>query len=309
MSGAVREPNFFLVGASRAGTTSLWQYLVQHPDIFMPRKNMAQKEPSHFCEIAPKWALNYRDRQRYLDLFSAAGASTAVGEASTPYLVAPEAPGRIREAFPNAKIIIVLRNPTARAFSLYRYLCLIGAEWLTTFEKALAAEEDRMHDGRFTLDNPVWYGLYQYFHSGLYSTQVRRYLDAFPPSQVAVVLSDDLDRDPVGTAQGLYRFLNVDPSFSPSTKKMNGSQFPLSVGLQYLMFSKSNRNDDAGPIGWAAAGIFNTNLALGRYWRRPMKAETAARLVGAYADDVKKTASLIHRNLDAWLLQENAHAS
>ena len=92
----IREPNFFLVGASRAGTTSLWQYLIEHPDIFMPTRAMAEKEPSHFCEITPKWAMAYRDRDRYLRLFADAGDCQAVGEGSTPYLVAPEVPERIR---------------------------------------------------------------------------------------------------------------------------------------------------------------------------------------------------------------------
>src|SRR5262245_65389178 len=91
----MREPNFFLVGASRAGTTSLWRYCVEHPQIFMPWRHGGEKEPSYFCEVTPRWALPYRDRARYLDLFAEAGDEhLAVGEASTPYLVAPEVPDR-----------------------------------------------------------------------------------------------------------------------------------------------------------------------------------------------------------------------
>src|SRR5206468_2844592 len=110
-------------------TTSLRHYLVEHPDVFMPGKTGAEKEPAYFCELTPRWAYAYRDRARYLSLFAEAGSRKAVGEASTPYLVAPEVPARIRATYPNAKIIIVLRHPADRAFSLYRFLCTIGAEW------------------------------------------------------------------------------------------------------------------------------------------------------------------------------------
>src|SRR5688572_31475148 len=102
----IREPNFFLVGASRAGTTSLWKYLVEHPDIYMPRRTIAEKEPSFFCAVTPKWAVRYRERAPYLGLFADAGSRKAIGEASTPYLVAPEVPERIRSTYPDAKIII-----------------------------------------------------------------------------------------------------------------------------------------------------------------------------------------------------------
>jgi hypothetical protein len=303
MSGdrPVREPNFFLVGASRAGTTSLWHYLQEHPQIYMPWRSGAQKEPSHFCDVTPSWAGRYRDREPYLALFAEAGDQhVAIGEASTPYLVAPEAPRRIREAYPDARIVIVLRNPAERAHSLYRFLCLIGAEWSTTFEKALEMEPERMADRRFFEQNRVWYGLFHYFHSGLYSTQVERYLETFPREQVEIILFDDLQADSIGTAQRVYRFLGVEPTFTPRALLYNASQFPLSVRLQYWLASNMDRGA-ARPMRGLRSRLFKANARLGAWRDAACRPETHRRLLDAYRDDIARTAALVSRRLDPWL--------
>ncbi|MGH9241335.1 MAG: sulfotransferase [Vicinamibacterales bacterium] len=296
----VREPDFFLVGASRAGTTSFWRYLVQHPEIYMPPGSMAEKEPCHFCEVTPKWATAYRDRDNYLGLFSQAGDCRVIGEASTPYLVAPEVPGRIRAAYPDAKILVILRNPVDRAFSLYRYLCLIGAEWVSTFEKALLAESSRRRDQRFKHSNPLWYALYEYFHSGLYSAQIERYLSAFPEEQVKVILFDDLERDPLRVIQEVYGFLGVDRSFAPKVIRYNGSQFPFSVKLQYLLGRDLDRSA-AGRYGRIRGPLFKANARLGRLRPRSLDPRTRRRLRDAYRDDLTRLSALINRPLDGWL--------
>lgn len=299
-TAAIREPNFFLVGASRAGTTSLWQYLVAHPDIFMPRRALAEKEPSHFCEVTPRWATKYKERQQYLRLFDEAGTCAAVGEASTPYLVAPEVPGRLRAAYPDAKIIIVLRNPTDRAFSLYRYLCLIGGESVPTFEKALDIERARMADAEFRRTNPLWHSLFEYYHSGLYSAQVARYLEAFPREQIEIILYDDLAADSLATAQRVFRFLGVAPDFVPKIERYNESLFPFSVRLQYWLGHDMDRSAE-GRIGPVKARLFITNMRLGKWRTRTFNPDTRQRLRAAYREDIAKTAALIGRPLDHWL--------
>src|SRR5690349_8849013 len=93
------EPNFFIVGAPRAGTTSMWFRIRQHPDIFMP---LDQKEPHFFCNNPRPWAV--KDIDGYLKLFAGARHESAIGEASAGYLSAPEAPGLISARYPRAKI-------------------------------------------------------------------------------------------------------------------------------------------------------------------------------------------------------------
>jgi hypothetical protein len=156
------EPNFFVVGASRAGTTSLWQFLRQHPDVMMPSTRQT-KEPSHFAEPCPTWAQRFRDRDAYLDLFKDAGSRRAIGEASPAYLGAPGTAQRIFNTYPGARIIITLRQPARRAFSLYRFMCMWGLEWLPTFERALEAEEARTFDLELQRRQPFWYAAYLYF--------------------------------------------------------------------------------------------------------------------------------------------------
>jgi hypothetical protein len=301
-AAAAREPNFFLVGASRAGTTSLWRYLKAHPQVFMPSGAGAQKEPSHFCEVAPAWALAYRDRARYLGLFGEANGARAIGEASTTYLSAPEVPARIRAAYPDAKVLIVLRNPADRAYSLYRFLCAIGAERARTFEQALALEPLRSADQRFRRENRLWYGVYQYFESGLYSTQVQRYLETFPREQVRILLYDDLRSDSAATIKQIYKFLGVDDGFQPTTPRYNSSDLmPLSVAFQYAVSWGMNRSAPDGGMGPIRRRLLTANLALGKYRTRRCAPATRRRLLEAYREDLARTAALIERPLDRWL--------
>ena len=88
-------PNFFIVGAAKAGTTSLWRYLLQHPDIFMP-SDILYKEPAYFSDIK-----GIRNLHEYAALFSAANTEKMIGEASTAYLTSPESPVRIKDLSPS----------------------------------------------------------------------------------------------------------------------------------------------------------------------------------------------------------------
>jgi hypothetical protein len=306
------EPTFFMVGAARAGTTSMYDYLRAHPQIYMP-PTVAGKEPSFFCDLVPPWATQYRDLDSYLSLFARGRGHLAVGDGSTNYLVAPETAGRIRERYPHAKILMILRNPVARAHSLYRYICGWGFEDAPTFEAGLAREASRLGNARFIKDWQLLYHAFLYYHSGLYAAQVARYLDAFPAQQVHVVLFDDMKKDLLGTVQGIYRFLGVDPEFEPDLDARNESHFPLSVKLQAFVSRRWNAHPlyPRGPVRRRdkthypiALGI---NALLGGYRKERMRPETRRALTERFAPDIAKTAALIGRNLDHWV-QERATA-
>src|SRR4051794_27348077 len=151
-----RIPDFFLVGAARSGTTSMWQYLRQHPRLFLP-KEMAEKEPSYFC---PTYGM--RNPAQYCALFRDAREDQLVGECSTPYLTSAESAARIHEAVPNARILILLRNPADRAVSLYTWMREHGYETAESLSAALEAEERRVLDPQFARNNG------QYLHNFLY---------------------------------------------------------------------------------------------------------------------------------------------
>lgn len=300
------EPNFFLVGASRAGTTSLWDHLRQHPDVFFPAYPYP-KEPSYFCDLAPVWGRPYRDLRSYLSGFEGAGGEQAIGDASTTYLPSPEAPARIHARYPNARIIVILRNPADRAHSLYTLLCQLGFEWITPFERALAEEPARRVSSSFMHDNPFWYYAYLYFSSGLYADQVERYLTIFPAPQVKILLFENLRRRPRETAQDVYRFLGIDPAFVPSVSVQNRGSFPSWVAGQRLITRawrthplKASESPPriADRLLQKAA---QANLFLGRLRAHNLRSSTRVELLRRYAPNILRTGSLIGTNLEAWI--------
>jgi Sulfotransferase family len=177
-------PNFFIVGAQNSGTTSLYAYLKQHPEVFMP----ALKEPHYFARITPSREQRYlrtiiRDEAAYLGLFRKAMGFKAIGEASPSYLWEPNAPLRIRAAVPRAKIIILLRDPVERAYSHYLMDVREGRQDLP-FREALQSDWNQNNKG--------WSVSQLYVELGLYAEQVRRYLDVFGSQQVLILMFDEL---------------------------------------------------------------------------------------------------------------------
>lgn len=305
------EPTFFMVGAARAGTTSMYDYLRSHPQIYMP-PSVAGKEPSFFCDLVPPWAARYRDFDSYLTLFAKGRGRAAVGDGSTNYLVAPESARRIREQYPHAKILMILRDPVARAYSLYRYICTWGFEDAPTFEKALAREASRLGNAAFIKEWQLLYHAFLYYHSGLYSEQVARYFDAFPREQVHIVLFDDMRKDLLRTVQGVYRFLGVDADFEPDLDARNASSFPLSVKLQAFISRRWNDNplNPRGPVRRRDhthyPTVISINQLLGAYRKVRLRPETRRALSERFAPDIARTAALIGRSLDHWVQERPA---
>jgi hypothetical protein len=195
-------PNFFLVGAAKAGTTSIYAYLSQHPAVFFP----TIKEPHFFTQVRPAAEQQFlieaiTERSAYLRLFAKAAGHPVVGDASPSYLWHPEVPRRIREVAPDAKIAIILRDPVERAYSHYLMDYREGAQ-SRAFYAALLEDMHRSEKG--------WGVSYLYFELGLYARQVRRYLETFTPERVKILLFDDLKRDAKTVLGEIARFLAVD---------------------------------------------------------------------------------------------------
>jgi hypothetical protein len=309
----VRQPNFFLIGAPRAATTSLWHYLRSHPDIYMP-PSLAGKEPSYFCDLTPPWAREYRTFDKYLSLFEGARRHRMIGDASTNYLVAPESAQRIHAQYPDARILVILRNPAERAFSTYRFLVSLGLESATTFEKALAREPRRMADERFKRASELLYHAYLYVHSSLYGEQLERYYRLFPREQIHVVLQSDLKKEPLKTVQSMYEFLGVDPTFEPELAVHNASTFPLSVRFQAFIGQRwhSHPLRPKQPVRrrdrlhYPVA--FGINTLLGQYRRVRLNPDTRRALLQRFRSDIDKTSILIGRPLDQWM-EERSRAT
>ena len=204
-------PNFFIVGAANSGTSSLYAYLKQHPDVFMP----ALKEPHYFAQLTPSHDQRYlrtiiRDEPAYLRLFRRAEGYKAIGEASPSYLWEANAPYRISRAVPDAKIIILLRDPVERAYSHYLMDVREGLQDLP-FCEALQRDWSERSKG--------WSVSHLYVELGLYAQQVRRYLDIFGPEQVLILMFEELTNSALNGKSVLadvLRFLDLDTAPLPA---------------------------------------------------------------------------------------------
>lgn len=209
------DPNFFIIGAAKAGTTALYEYMDYHPDVFV----CSPKEPHFFAfPGAPPDFTGPGDaesinkeviwrQQDYYSLFEEAGPAEVRGDASTTYLYSEIAARQIAEAQPDAKIIAVLRQPADRAYSAYMYMRSRGVEPLDSFEAALEAEDGRVNAG--------WQHIWHYRRMGYYGKQLARYYDAFPAEQIRVYLFDDFRSDPHKVLSDLFSFLEVSRDYHP----------------------------------------------------------------------------------------------
>lgn len=195
-------PNFFIVGAPKAGTTSLYRYLQAHPEIFLP----GLKEPHFFTSIRrsdPYGNLYWPviDERHYLNLFRRATGAKAVGEASSSYLVTEEAACRIQSKVPKAKIIALLRDPIERAFSHYLMDVGFGVQPVPFYEavvKDYTAAKKGMGITRL------------YVEDGLYYPSVKRYMDLFGAENVLVLVFEELMKSPLKWVHRTVEFLGLD---------------------------------------------------------------------------------------------------
>jgi len=311
-----RLPNFFIVGAPKAGTTSLYHYLDQHPQVYMS----PIKEPHFFAEEIREEAFDVEARREiarnndglreflagpmrekrfsgiitnwedYCRLFANAGNESALGEASVCYLWSPTAPERIAQRVPNAKILVMLRDPAERAFSQYLHGVATGAiRW--SFREHIQRNL-RHRSGEFCVHYP-------FIEFGLYSEQLRRYLDRFGKN-VWVGFHEDFTDRPGEVYQGICRFLGVAQDFEPSMER------------RYLepQVARLNPFDWLKRSGFGRAAATLAPLRLRPVLRRMLirrpgttRMDAADRdyLVALYREDIGKLARIVDRNLDTWL--------
>jgi hypothetical protein len=310
-------PTFLIVGAAKSGTTSLYHYLREHPDVFMP----FPKEPRFFAFADTTPPDNDWERQSltrledYLSLFREAGDSGQRGEASVHYLLLYETTIRnIKKYHPdwrNLKIAIILRSPVERAFSNYSMLRMKGAEPLG-FDEALQAGEGRRQRGEGVL--------LDYVGAGMYHDQVKAYVDTFP--RLKVFLYDDLQTEPAKLVRDFYAFLGVDDSYSPESIRRiyNPSGVPRSRTVLTALdrfehfFVTRNWQRLAKPFvkpfvtdRQRRQELFDGTFEfLQRMRERNLKKDRMSpssrrRLLEVYREDISRLQGLIGRDLSHWL--------
>jgi hypothetical protein len=298
-------PNFFIVGAPKSGTTSLYEYIKGHPQVFMS----AVKEPNYF---APDLAdprdrmLHYPDDERaYLDLFAGAGDAARLGEASVRYLYSRQAPGLIGAASPGAAIVIMLRNPVDMAHSLYMHMVASGVETAPTFADALAAEDAR-HRGRDVPPrmNPR---LSTYRDRASYGGQVPRWLDVFGRERVHIIIFEDFARDPAAELNRLLSFLGLDTSYRPADFRTHNPAHASSSRLfrrmlssrpsQWLVWTALPRVIGDKRTRRLVQSFRHSRLHRRNIERPAIEPELRARLEGEFLPDVVAIGQLLGRDM------------
>ncbi len=289
-------PNFVVIGAAKAGTTALHWYLGEHPSVFIT----PVKDPSYFAYGVDDngrllWGdldvhyFNVRSWPEYLRLFEDAGDATAIGEASTMYLECPQAPARIRQALPQARIICSIRHPVDRAYSDY-------VMYLRHRGRPFDSARDLTPAAAWAQPDSHWMQI------GMYYEHLSRYYERFPREQIYVFLFDDLRRNPLEVVQGIYRFLEVDPTFSPDLETPHApGGVPASRFLEGLLTSSTVNMRIKPWVPTRAANWVRRLRTRNLRQPPPLPPELKAELIGHFRQDVLKTSELIGQSLDHWL--------
>ena len=275
-------PNFLVIGASRAGTTSLYHYLGAHPEIFVP----AIKETNYFAHEGRRdERFPVVRAEAYAALFAGAGAARARGEVSPIYLTrsAVAAP-RIARELPGVRLVASLRHPAERAFSNYLLQYRYGRDRRSVEE---------------AFGSPDAYA--DYVREGGYAARVRDYAERFPRERIRILLFEDLGRDPGAALRDLFAFLGVDPDFRTDTSvRHNPGGVARRAWLNDLLLRAAPALGPHAPA-WLRR--------LGRRLRDANEAppprlppELRARLVAYYRVDVLALQDWLGRDLSAWLV-------
>lgn len=293
-------PNFIIAGASKSGTSSIYHYLKQHPDIFLSED---QKEGRYFSQMEGNFngpgdkhidASITRDLGSYQKLFEGYNNEKGIGDISPEYLYFYEKsiPLIKKTLGEEVKIILILRSPIDRTFSGYTHFKRDKRENLS-FEEALQKEDERKQNN--------WIWAWQYKSSGLYFEQVKAYLENF--KNVQIILFDELKEDANKTLAKICRFIGVSDDFKFDTSyKYNVSGDPKNAVLYKLETSRGLVNFAKKFIPQKLVVKLKQRLTGEQQMiKSEMNPKTRQQLLKFFKNDILKLQDLIQRDLSHWL--------
>jgi len=303
-----KKPDVFIVGAPKCGTSAMDQYLAAHPEIYMAKKEMHAFGSD--LRFGPQFYR--RDQEAYLAEFATRNGERRAGEASVWYLFSTQAAAEIHAFNPEARIIILLREPAEMLYSLYYQFRFDGNEHLPTFEEALAAEDERRAGRCLTRQTYLAQGLV-YRDTARFTEQVRRYFNVFGRERVQVIIYDDLAADVHGVYCRTLEFLGVDSTrIETDFQVINGNKSVKHSALRGLLNDPLVRST-AVAIGRRLPRPIFTALhdVERRLWklnsrsekRPPLAPDVRAQLQREFAPEVERLSELLGRDLTHWSQQ------
>jgi hypothetical protein len=242
----VKLPTFLIIGAHKGGSTTLYDYVRGHPNVFLPRP----KEPHFFSRKPLRPELGTLDG--YARMFEDAGPDQlAIGEASTGYLALPEVPANVHATLPDVRLVAVLRNPVERSWSAWRWMRATGRE--------------SRNDAVSTITENVESG---YLRGGRYRIALLRWLTYFPREQLRVFLLEDLEKEPNAVMTDLFTFIGVTPIPVEAGLRSNPTAEDYPMPAQLHNWLVDFYRDDISFV----EGFLGRDLS---HWRRRVPADDA----------------------------------
>lgn len=293
-------PNFLIIGAPKAGTTTLHYVLSQHPEVFM----CPVKEAGFFWAYGQDVQLSgpgveklhnrlITDRAEYEGLFEGSQGKKAIGESSVRYLSAQSAPANIHRLVPKMKLIVSLRQPAERAFSAFTHNLRDGLEPCSSFGEAILQDRNGMRD--------TW-RFCRYLDRGFYYQSLMRYLEFFPREQIHISLLEDLKKDANGLVGNLFCFLDITERFQPDLSHKHNVSGIIRNPVMRFFWTRSNR------VRAAVRPLLPPKMRHAAFeWviqdleKVPFPAEQRRELTEYYREDILQLQDLIDRDLSHWL--------
>lgn len=303
----MKKPNFFIAGSPRCGTTALYTYLSEHPQIFMPEVKEIHYFSDDFANIRK---IAWKTRDDYLKLFERADKShLAVGEASPFYLFSKSALQNIHAFDPNAKIIITIRNPIEFVQSLHQLNVSLLRETEVDFRQAWQLEPLR-RQGLHIPPSARHAEILFYSELGQFGKHIERLFNIFPRDQVKIVLLEELSQNPRRVYKEILSFLNVPDDGRTVFPQINAGFKNRSNFIAKILHPPAKIYDPVlktvsllGPDFMKVVSMIFSRLErlnTTRASRDPINPELRAHLLEYFSPDIEKLSALIERDLSAW---------
>lgn len=287
-------PNFICPGAQKSATTTLYNLLRQHPDVYL-----SDVKELHFFDNEQKYLKGISWYEK--EFFSEVKGKKVIGDITPIYMYLDNIPQRIYNSLgKNIKFIFMLRNPIDRAYSHYWMSYRRGYE-KESFEKAIELEKDRIRIGNFGKIN------FSYVERGFYSNQIKRYIKYFPKKNMKFIIFEDFIKKIPKIMKEIFSFLEVDSNISINYNiRGNPAKMPKSIKLRdfiqkpptlvkktakLLIQNKKLRQK-------AIQAIENINYR--KFKKLDLKLETRYKLLKIYEEDIKKLENVINKDLNLW---------